>query len=234
MDWAGYESRIITLEGKQNEIAEVLRKAEAELADAEQDACSVRNWTRNLKDLVETIGSRDETELRLRLRMHLKELITEIEVFAQGCQTASDPEADREIAKLVRVNGRLKYVPAPMPTENDVYQAVEGQVMEHDPDLWRDRMFRDLIKHIVQLRLTKKGRFLRVHFTTRAVVDLVPEGRLASGMVMVADSRRRVGWRFVRPKVDRLWRDFKTASNSHHVRNKLDVNGRNSLGDGPS
>ena len=48
----------------------------------------------------------------------------------------------------------------------------------------------------------------RVQFKTGAVVDLVPEGSLASGMELVKNGRRRAGWRFVRPDLDRLWREY--------------------------
>lgn len=205
---ARYESRIIILEGKQTEIAEALRKADADLADAEQDARSIRNWTRNLKDLVETIAKRDETELRLRLRMQLRELITKIDIFAVGYQTERDPEASREGGRLMRENGRLKYVPTSIPTEDDFYEAMEARVTEFKPELWDDRRYRDFIRHVADLRLTKRGRFLRVHFSTGAVVDLVPEGSLASGVEMIVDKRRRVGWRFVSPSVDRMWREY--------------------------
>ncbi len=37
---------------------------------------------------------------------------------------------------------------------------------------------------------------------------MVPPGSLASGMELVRDDRRKAGWRFVRPNVDRLWREY--------------------------
>lgn len=55
--------------------------------------------------------------------------------------------------------------------------------------------------------MTGRGRFVRVHFKSGSVVDLVPEGRLADGMKLVQDGRRKSGWRFVSPDLDRLWRE---------------------------
>jgi hypothetical protein len=200
------------LEAKQSDLREQMKDDERKLADAEHDAKSIRHWTKTLKELREAIAEDGAAQLRMRLRLHLQDFITKIEIFANGYQTESDQEADHKGARLVPdEKGRLKYIPAPMPTEDDFYEAMEAQVSEQNPELWDDKMFQKFMRHIAEQRLTKNGRFVRVHFKTKAaVVDLVPDGSLASGMELVQDKRRRAGWRFVRPKLARMWRDFMT------------------------
>lgn len=210
-----YETRAIVLEGKQQEVKTALGQLKHDLVDAEKAASDVRQWTRSLNELREAIAQDGAAELRMRLRLHLQEFITKIEIFANGYQNESDPEADIKGARSIVENGHLKYIPAPMPNEDDFYEVTAELVSEHDPELWGDKIFRSFVQQVAEQRLTKKGRFVRVHFKTKsAVVDLVPEGSLASGMEMVEDRRRRVGWRFVRPQLDRMWRDYKTEYRS--------------------
>ena len=80
-------------------------------------------------------------------------------------------------------------------------------------DIPRPDDFYGFLEYVTKLRMTKKGRFYRVHFKTGAVVNLVPEGSLASGMDLVKDGRRKAGWRFVSPKLDRLWREYRAEQN---------------------
>ncbi|MBL7644656.1 MAG: recombinase family protein [Candidatus Hydrogenedentes bacterium] len=197
------------------DIEHAIAERESELQQAERDTKSFATWQRDLKQLRESIEGRDQTaiEMRMRLNAHLRELIKSIEVFAEGYAKGTEKTDDNTLPKrgrTVKDNGRLRYIPAPIPTEDDFYDAMMAQA---DDDLWRDKMFRGFIKQIAEQRRTKKGRFVRVHFTTGAVVDLVPEGSLASGVQMTKDARRQAGWRFVNPKLDRMWRDWKTEYN---------------------
>ena len=59
--------------------------------------------------------------------------------------------------------------------------AIEGGIAEYNPDWKRDKTFPDFCEHITQRRMSKEGRFYRVHFKRGATVDLVPPGSLASG-----------------------------------------------------
>ncbi|QDU93929.1 hypothetical protein [Lignipirellula cremea] len=90
-----------------------------------------------------------------------------------------------------------------------LWEEMEPLFDEH-PDLHKDKIFLAFLRHVQKLRMSRKGRFVRVHFKTGRVVDLVPEGSLASGVEMEHDERRRCGWKFVSPKLQRAWQDFKT------------------------
>lgn len=204
--------KLVALQEKRTELEHTISNRESELQQAERDSKSFVTWQRDLKQLRESIVGRDQTavEMRMRLNAHLRELIESIEVFAEGYAKGTEETDDDKLperGRMVKENGRLKYIPAPMPTEDDFYEAMMAQA---DDDQWHDKMFIGFINHVAKLRRTKKGRFVRVRFTTGAVIDLVPEGSLASGVQMTKDARRRTGWRFVNPKLDRMWRDWKT------------------------
>ena len=53
-------------------------------------------------------------------------------------------------------------------------------------------------------RMSKEGRFCRIHHRTGATADVAPPGSLATGWARVRDDRRKADWRFVRPDIDRL------------------------------
>ncbi len=122
----------------------------------------------------------EAVNLRLKLCAHLCQLITKIEVFASG------------------------------DSNDDHYEVMEARALEYYPDALDDPCFVGFMEHVAQQRQTKLGRFLRVHYRGGAVVDLVPPGSLASGMELVHDGRKRDGWRFVSPKLDRRYREWKT------------------------
>ena len=198
------------LEQQKAELQESLKDTESRLADAEQAGKSLVSWTSGIKELQEAIAESNAVELRLRLKMHLEEFINRIEIFAHGYKTDADPEKPARATS--RKNGkRLEYVPAPPQNADDFLESIEAQASEVDPELWNNDRFRAFVNHIATERKTRKGRFVRIHFKSGAVVDLVPAGSLATGMEMRQDARKRVGWRFTSPRIDRLWRDFKTA-----------------------
>ena len=92
----------------------------------------------------------------------------------------------------------------------DFAESVEALLDEYAPEFIRDnkRDFYAFLEYVTERRMSKSGRFFRIHFKTGAKVDVVPEGSLASGMELVKEGRRKAGWRFVSPDIDRLWREF--------------------------
>lgn len=142
-------------------------------------------------------------ELCLRLRLHLQEFITKIEVFAVGFKQQYDVDmepADSD-GKIV---GKKR---APRMTD-DFVECMEGLAYDYFPKLLKDDDFHSFVKHVAERRMSREGRFLRVHFKTGRVADLVPDGRLATGVELVKDSRRKSGWQFVSPDLDLLWREY--------------------------
>lgn len=51
--------------------------------------------------------------------------------------------------------------------------AIEDAISEYNPDWKPDQAFHDFCEYVTQRRMSKEGRFYRVHFKTGATVDLV-------------------------------------------------------------
>ncbi len=134
-------------------------------------------------------GIAGNPELRLRLRAHLRELIDRIDVYPVGYQEEYDPDGELEDVE-------------------DLAETIEAGMAEFNPGWKPDKELRRFLRYVTERRMTKEGRFLRMRFKTGAKVDVVPTGSIASGYQLVQDSRRKAGWRFVSPDVDRLWREF--------------------------
>lgn len=208
-----YEACIVKLGQDTADKAKIIERDKRDLQTVEKSTTSLRTWTNKLAELRAEITQDEAVELRLRLGAHLRELIERIEVFAVGYGgPVADDTADSTVPQRSREtdDGRLRCVPPPRATTDDFVEHMEAITDDYFPQEWQERTWRPFIEHLADLRLTKRGRFFRVHFKTGAVLDFVPEGSLASGVELVLDERRRPGWRFVSPKIDRLYRDFKT------------------------
>ena len=64
------------------------------------------------------------------------------------------------------------------------------------------------IDWVMKRRLSKEGEFYRVHFKTKAVVDLVPPGSLASGAKLIESKDGKTKWTKEDPPIRLLWDDF--------------------------
>ena len=90
--------------------------------------------------------------------------------------------------------------------------AEEIDAIFDDYDIPRPDGFYAFLEYVTQRRMSKEGRFCRVHFKMGATIDVVPPGSLASGKELVTlDGHRNAGWRFVSPDVDRLWREYRSG-----------------------
>lgn len=87
----------------------------------------------------------------------------------------------------------------------DSAETIEAGMVEFNPGWKPDKQFRQFLRYVTKRRMTKEGRFLWLRFRTGAKVDVVPTGSIASGYQLVQDGRRKAGWRFGSPDVDRLW-----------------------------
>jgi hypothetical protein len=223
-----YEARAIELQERLAAIEEQIAEDERELRKAEAGLQSFTRWKRDLASLQRGIAEDDAVELRLRLRAHLREIIDRIEVFAVGFRKRYDAEEEERTPENVPRSERRKARAEYLDSVEDFAEYVDALCEEYYPDgtsrkgpYWRDGQLRlpedterfyRFLEYLTQRRMSKEGRFLRVHFKTGARVDLVPGGSLASGMELVKDGRRKDGWRFVSPDIDRLWREFATRN----------------------
>lgn len=189
-----------------------IKLAEQQLREAERDSRSFNAWKRDFKQLRESIegDNHDAIEMRMKFNAHLHELIDRIIVFAEGYPERPNDDVPEPVPTPADANGRVRYVSRPEQRHDSFLEEMEDHIETNHKSLFRDKMFMSFVRHIAKLRHTKKGRFVRVVFKTGAIVELVPEGSLASGMEWVKDNRRRKGWRFVSPKLERMWQDYCT------------------------
>jgi len=208
-----------------NKIAELQEQAKETKAKKEIDERELKNtksslqsftkWRKDLASLQKAINKDSNAELRMRLRVHLRELINKIEVFTDGFKDLynSDKDDGYRAGRITKHGGKtilLKepgYINKTETIEDELYDVVG----EADPKFVRSKLFRDFVKDLTKRRMSKEGRFLRIHFKTGVWIDVVPEGSLASGNELI-----RVGgksnWRFVSPDINRLWNEHRTKT----------------------
>ncbi len=201
-----YEARVRKLDGQVAGIEKQKAKDEKELRKAESGLRSFTRWKRGLAELQEGIVG--NVELRLRLRAHLRELIDRIDVFPVGFQRRHDPDEAERALEGLSGDERHKARETYDRSVDSFAETIEAAVIDSSPDWKPDTEFYAFLENVTERRMSREGRFLRIHFTTGAVVDVVPEGSLASGLELVKDGRYNVGWRFVSPGIDRLWKEF--------------------------
>lgn len=221
-------NKMVDLEQRRVTVQTEKQQAERELAKAEAGLRDFNRWKTGLRELREALRE-DDPELRLRLRAHLRELIDRIEVFAVGFKKRYDPDEEwkvlQELPKKERRKAKVEY----RQTVDHFAEQVEAHCEDHYPDstarkglYWEDgqlrmteegKTFHAFLDYVTMRRMSKAGRFLRVHFKTGQTVGVVPQGSLASGLELVTKDRRCMdGWRFVSPDIDRLWREFKSRN----------------------
>lgn len=179
----------------------------------ERNRQSVQKWQAGLADLMKAIDGDTPAaaEHRLRLRAHLRDLIERVEVFAVGFSRAFDPEKDPSNVDRRRLQLSGERVPPPL--SDDI--AVRLWTMaDETPSGARDtKQMRAFVTNVLSRRMSKAGRFLRVHFKTGGSIDLVPAGSLADGWELVStNDNGRQERQPVNPPIERLWRDFVTRS----------------------
>lgn len=208
-----YEAKVRTLTDRKAVGDAECQKAEQELAKAEEGRQSLDAWQRNLDTLRRALKKSD-VELRMRLQSHLRELIERIEVFSVGHRhvyDSSQPVPERKPGE----DPDSYHLRCRRQEGETLSQGLHSNIMDVAPKLANDKTFLAFLEELTERRMSKEGRFLRVHFKTGAVVNLVPPGSLASGIELVRDKRRADPWRFVLPDCQKLWEEFR----ARHVAN---------------
>lgn len=205
-----YESRIAQLEDDQQELTAKLDATTAALAVASRDAASIETWQASLGTLLDEIGKQtdDAVALRLRLREHLRGMIERIETYTVGLPYSDEPSRRRKTTKTA--DGRLRAVVLP-PVGEDIKTALNDTLTEPDHPITHDRRYETFLDHVAARRMSVDGRFYRMWMKTGACIDIVPDGSLASGMVLSPTGR----WTIVEPDWDALWDEF---ASKHHDR----------------
>jgi hypothetical protein len=196
-----YQDRISKLDARKIALAGELQNDERKLATAERGQKSFSKWTADLKTLQKALAAGD-VDVRRKLQSHLREFIDRIEVFANGHRTDYDSGTrDGE----------------------DLALTIEAGISTVAPEFAASREFYEFSNYITKRRMSKEGRFLRIHFKSGAQVTLVPEGSLASGFELkrCANPKREPDWHWKSPDVDRLWGEFMGEPKKRGRRAKL-------------
>lgn len=196
---------------------------EANLATAERSRQSVKQWKRGLKDLRGSL-TRGKVETRLRMRMHLRELIERIEIFAVGfpkCSTGKMVEYPRR--QIPRRRGKKRpakdaaVISEPERDVEDLAAHFIELASELDPKQLKSKEFTEFLKWVTTRRMSRSGRFLRIYFKTNIRRDIVPGDSIASGRGLEKDDDGGFGWTLIQPSFDRLWKQFRSFKR-HQVR----------------
>jgi len=199
-----YEGRIIQLEKESKEIKAEINKLEMELHKAETRLHSLARWKNDVGTLQEAIQKEAAVELRIKLRFQLKEFIDKIEFYTDGFTEIYDCDKDNGIraGKTIKKDGKRTIVRKPQYFNNtewisDYLYDIFG---EFNPKAVGTKRFAEFADEMIRRRMSKEGRFVRVHYKTGSFMDLVPEGSLASG--------KDINGLFVDPKIGKLWDVF--------------------------
>jgi hypothetical protein len=212
-----YEVKLKELESRKEGIEKQKTADERELARAEKGLESFTAWKANL-DQLRIALKKDDPQLRLQLRSHLGELIERIEVFSAGHRKEHDPEAEHAAIQKVRAlpDGRLldrfELLDHPLVAAardgDKLMDDLVANASEFSPVLLKKKVFWAFLNDLGRRRMTKEGRFVRLHFKTGSRVDIVPTGSFASGHRLVRPSGGRSGWSAVSPDIDRMLKTF--------------------------
>ncbi len=218
-----------------SELALLTNELEArviELTRAERNQESFGEWQEGLVALKKLIAPDDAIDVRLRLRAHLREFISAIEVFGKGFPIVATGKIERR-AKSSMKPADLKSNPASLqwsewrqanqrlrPGVEEFVEEIEAHFDEFgDLSLTRSKTFRDFIADVTRRRMSREGRFYRIHFSTGNYVDAVPVGSLASGLRLV--DLRNKGWEVVGPNIALLWEEYRKKHEAAPSRKRI-------------
>ncbi len=218
-----YEAASLKLDEERAALEDEIEGDRAALERAEANKQTLAAWQEDFEALRKAINRDDAAgaAARERLNMHLRELIDKIEVFGRGHRKLYDAQAEdkakRELKRsepdLFKANGKrtsTAWLRHPAIREandgEDIAERIEAGVAEIDPQVARSKRFQAFLQFVTKERMSRAGRFVRVHFRTGQQIDLVPDGSLASGTKLVRQARgKKRAWQFVSPTLERLW-----------------------------
>lgn len=220
-------NRLSELRQEKQKLELLKKQDEKELAKAERGRESFVQWKADLSELFSAL-KRDDVELRLRLRAHLREFIASIHVFAVGhrekaCEAALLLPAAKEVAKD---NGRrtVSARKASIRDEDSLDEEFLELAYEYFPEMFNDKNktkeFYAILHDVMRRRLSKEGRFLRIHFISGTVVDVAPLGSIATSSKLTVDEKGKSKWIDISPRLGELWREFAAKQGKRQARGK--------------
>lgn len=178
-----------------------------EIKEAMATAKWLQSWQADLNTLVES-GQMEDPEFRLQLRERLRQVVQCVEVFTNGFEAESTGERAESHEKR-QSRGEIGHL-RPLSTTDDFREAMDA-VFEASRTKASRADVRAFADFVMGRRMSKEGRFIRIHYVSGAVQDLVPPGSLASGLAIVEDGDGST-YATVGPDIDTLWKELLNRS----------------------
>lgn len=193
-----YEKRVLEIDELIKKISGQKAEDESKLQKTESGRQSVIKWGKDLTSLLKGLEAGD-VELRMRLRLHLCQLIEKIEIFTAGKRELYD--GDKDDSKPYPIQPLPERIePSYRHNAEDVVDKLYSAVSESRPKLVRSKAFRAAVEDIKKRRMSKEGRFLRLYFKTGRFADIVPKGSIACGKRLTkAEDDDKFTWEFIEP-----------------------------------
>lgn len=203
-----YQQRILERQAEIEGIEQTIQNDRMELLAAEQTAKSFKQWQADLGSLRKALGKKDDVELRMRMQNHLRGLIDKIEIWTDGFAKVYDSSKDKQKRITAGTPAWRKLTAEQLreqrkPGYRDGCETIADEMYERQED--PDPKF---IKWVAKQRMSKRGRFVRVFWQTGIWTDFVPEGSIASGLMLYVDEDGKQQWGHVAPNFDRLHGEF--------------------------
>lgn len=197
------DGKLSTVLNESDKIQAELCRIRQEVKEAMATAKRLQSWQADLNTLVES-GRMDDPDFRLQLRERLRQVIQCVEVFTNGFEAESTGEQTESTEKGQARGeiGRLR----PLSTTDDFRETLDA-VFEASRTKASRADVRAFTEFVMRRRMSKEGRFVRIHYVSGAVQDLVPPGSWASGLAIV-ESDGGTTYATVGPDLDTLWQLF--------------------------
>ena len=187
------EVKFNEVDAEQKDLQKQVESLTTELDHASKGLEQWNQWQSGMETLRTKIRDAKEGPMfRQKLNQHLRDLITKVEVFSRGYPRLSSGDDSRRHFKAVHPDSKKKgkkrlmaVVDRTPPKTDDIVQYVEAVLDEAEVKI--DREMKDFIDDLAARRMTREGRFIRIHFQSGQWVDLVPPGGLATGHVLTQE-----------------------------------------------
>ena len=190
------KDKIREYQKQEKEIKAQQEEDEKEFKKAKSSLQSFDKWKKDLAALQKAIKKDNNVELRMRLRLHLRELIEKIEIFAVGLKENDLPDKRITFGILMPFLGKdgKDYV--------DVL----------DKKTWaiREKEYTDFCNYATKRsRASKEGRFLRVYFKPDSWCELWPKGSIPYDTTLCINEDGEIDWPRTSSGIKWLWDEYK-------------------------
>jgi len=187
------KAKLDTLAEEESQAQAELKEKQAEYAKQSTAATDLAQWRADFEGLLKAL---DSPEIRRLAKQHLRSLIEKIEVFAIG-----------ETTELPSQTIKALWEPMPIPAATSKLAAGIAQVMGYlrTAKPIKPGRLREFEACLIKRLQTKDNRFIRIHYKTGAVVDVVPYDSLAIGRRLAGKARQ---WVMHYPDLNVFWSRF--------------------------